>query len=230
VRSLRRGKGSPWSRTLVLLVIASAPASAHRLDEYLQAARIGIDPERIRVELDLTPGASVAPRVLAEIDRDGNGVISREEAGAYAARVTGDVRLDVDGRPLALEPVESQCHIPGRMLEGEGTIALQWTAVVPTLASGSHRLTWRNRHHADIGVYLANALVPSSARVAVMSQQRDIDQKELVIEYQLRGAARTHAGWWLASAGAVALLAAAVWRRWSADSPPRDRGTVPRDS
>ena len=211
-----------WSRTLVrlvvasvLLVIAGAPASAHRLDEYLQAARIGIDPDRVRIELDLTPGSSVAAGLLAEIDRDGNGAISREETSAYAVRVAGDVRLDVDGRRLALEPVESECHLVGRILKGEGTLALQWTAALPALASGSHRLTWRNGHHADIGVYLANALVPASARVAVTSQQRDVDQKELAIEYELRDPARTNASWWLASAGAVALLGGAIWRRRS---------------
>src|SRR5262245_66140217 len=205
---------------LSVLLLAERSASAHRLDEYLQAARIGIDPDRVRIELDLTPGASVAPRVLAEVDRNGDGQISREEASAFAARVAGDVRVDVDGRPLALEPIDAQCHVPGRLLEGEGTLALQWTASVPAVSSGSHRLTWRNGHHADIGVYLANALVPASARVAVTSQRRDVDQTELVIEYELRDPARTNASWWLASIGAVALLAAAVWRRRS--------GAVPR--
>src|SRR5262245_52531648 len=175
-----------WSRALVLLILASSPVSAHRRDEYLQAARIGIEPDRVRIELDLTPGLSVAPSLLAEIDRDGNGAISREETGAYAARVAGDVRLELDGRTLALEPVESECHLVGRILKGEGTLALQWTAALPTLASGGHRLTWRNGHHSDVGVYLANALVPASARVAITSQQRDVDQKELAINYELR--------------------------------------------
>ena len=115
------------SRTKVLLhmvwlvVLASAPASAHRLDEYLQAARIGIDPDRVRIELDLTPGVSMAPRILSEIDRDHDGAVSREEARAYEALLTGDIRVDVDGRPLALEPVESQCHLVGQVLKGEGT-------------------------------------------------------------------------------------------------------------
>ena len=41
---------------VLVLVAVAGPVSAHRLDEYLQAARIGIDPERVQIELDLTPG------------------------------------------------------------------------------------------------------------------------------------------------------------------------------
>ena len=207
-----------WAVAVAVLV---APVSAHRLDEYLQAARIGIDPDRVRVELDLTPGVSVAPRVLAEIDRDGDSALSREEVSAYAARVAGEIRLDVDGHPLALEPVESQCHLTGQVLKGEGTLALQWTAALPALPPGTHHMTWRNGHHSDIGVYLANALVPASARVAVTAQRRDVDQRELNIDYELGDAAQTNARWWLASAGAVVLVVAAAWRG--------ALGTVPRD-
>ena len=31
-------------------------AGAHRIDEYLQAARLAITPDRITLEMDLTPG------------------------------------------------------------------------------------------------------------------------------------------------------------------------------
>jgi len=197
-----------------VLVAVAEPVSAHRLDEYLQASRIGIDPDRVRIELDLTPGVSVAPRILAEIDRDHDGAVSREEARAYEARVTSDIRLDVDGRPLALEPVESQSHLAGQLLTGEGTLSVQWAAEVPALGPGTHRLRYRNGHRPDIGVYLANALVPASTRVAVTAQRRDVDQRELVIEYELRDPAHASAGWWLAAAaGGVALVAGAVWRR-----------------
>jgi hypothetical protein len=222
--------GALTSRTKVLLhfvlvlILANVPLSAHRLDEYLQAARIGIDPDRVRIELDLTPGVSVAPRILAEIDRDHDGAVSREEALAYEALVTGDIRLDVDGRPLALEPVEGQCHLVGQMLKGEGTLSVQWAAEVPALGPGRHRLRYRNGHHPDIGVYLANALVPASTRVAVTAQVRDVDQKELVIEYELGDPAHASVTWWLAALASGAALFAGVWRR-----SHREPGTVPRD-
>jgi hypothetical protein len=49
-------------------------------------------------------------------------------------------------------------------------------------------LWFRNRHHRDRGVYLANALVPETYRVAVTAQRRDADQTELTIDYFLRAA------------------------------------------
>src|SRR5262245_11071249 len=71
-------------------------AEAHRLDEYLQATRISIEPGRIAVEMNLTPGAAVAKDVIATIDRDGNGEISATEGAAYASDVLHSVSLNVD--------------------------------------------------------------------------------------------------------------------------------------
>ena len=50
---------------LALTIAAGAAThlSAHRLDEYLQAARLGIDPDRVELQLDLTPGAAVPARI-----------------------------------------------------------------------------------------------------------------------------------------------------------------------
>ena len=54
---------------LVLAAIAAVPASAHRRDEYLQAARIAIEPGRVLASLVLTPGIAIANGLLGEIDR-----------------------------------------------------------------------------------------------------------------------------------------------------------------
>jgi hypothetical protein len=43
-----------WSCVVVGWLWAAAPASAHRLDEYLQATRIGVSQGRIDLEIDLT--------------------------------------------------------------------------------------------------------------------------------------------------------------------------------
>ncbi|HXI29434.1 MAG TPA: hypothetical protein VNG89_13440, partial [Vicinamibacterales bacterium] len=50
-----------------------ARVSAHRRDEYLQAARLAIDPGRVQIELDLTPGIALAEAILADIDRNRDG-------------------------------------------------------------------------------------------------------------------------------------------------------------
>jgi len=182
VRSLRA------SRCVAAALVAAAvtPLSAHRLDDYLQAARIGIDPDRVQIELDLTPGVDVARTVLTEIDRNRNRAVDADEAQAFAARIARDLRLELDGRPLVLHEISRSFPAVDDVLKGEGTIQLLWTARVPGLAPGTHRLVYRNDHHADIGVYLANALVPASPRIAVTAQRRDVDQHQIAIEYELR--------------------------------------------
>jgi len=213
-------RNSWGSNALTALVVGAAtlaetPALAHRRDEYLQAARIAIDQQRVQIDLDLTPGIAVASRVLDEIDRDRNGVVSDSEARAYATRVIDDIRVDVDGEALPLSLSATRVPTVDSVLRGEGTIQFQLTAAVRPLAAGDHRLSYRNAHHQDIGAYLANTLVPATDRVMVLTQHRDVAQRELVVEYVLRDRLMAHVSpWTVAIAGlAFMLLAAELWRR-----------------
>lgn len=195
---------------IVLAALASAPVFAHRLDEYLQASRIAVEPDCVELELDLTPGVSVTPRVLAEIDRDGNGWIDSQEARVYAARVSSEIRVDLDGRTLPLQLTNREYPTIDAMRQGEGAIRLQWTAATPRLAAGSHRLTYRNVHRADIGVYLVNALVPASHRVTIRGQRRDVDQRELVVEYELAADRSDPVAWWIPTGALGAFVIAGL--------------------
>jgi len=188
--------------------------SAHRLDEYLQAARLGIDPDRVELSLDLTAGIAVAEVVLSEIDRDKNGMISAAEARAYADRVLSAIALDVDGIPLRIELVESTFPAFDTVRSGAGTTRIQAVAKMPRLDDGLHHLRYRNAYRSDIGVYLANALVPASDRVTVSAQRRDIDQRNLVIDYRLSGqpAPPARRGLSVGVAGALILIANVWWR------------------
>jgi hypothetical protein len=202
------------ARTLLLVLMAGVWTSAHRRDEYLQAARLAIEPDRVQVELDLTPGIAVAEAVLAEIDRDANGSISVAEARAYSARVLSAIALDIDGMPLGLELVDTALPALDAVLKGEGTTRIQAVASMPRLADGLHHLRYRNAYRPDIGVYLANALVPASDRVAIAAQRRDVDQRDLVIDYTLRARPLTsaHRGLSIALTGALVLIANVWWR------------------
>ncbi|PYR57550.1 MAG: hypothetical protein DMF85_13370 [Acidobacteria bacterium] len=71
---------------------------------------------------------------------------------------------------------------------------------------GSHQLLFRNSHHPDRSVYLANALVPDSDEVAVTAQRRDGDQTELTIDYVLRAASGTSTTAWLLGGIAAAMV------------------------
>jgi hypothetical protein len=199
---------------MVLVATAHASLSAHRLDEYLQAARIGIDTDRVRIELDLTPGIAVADRVMSAIDRDRSGTISADEADAYAGAVRSAMTLEIDGRSLPLEIVNRQFPSSESVMKGEGTVRLELAATTPALASGAHRLLFRNAHRPDIGVYLANALVPSSPHVTLSVQRRDINQRELSVDFVLAGTSAEWLNrWTLVNAGGLIVVAAALWWR-----------------
>jgi nickel/cobalt exporter len=174
---------------LLSVCILRLTASAHVLDQYLQVARIAIEPDGARVELRLTPGVQVAQQIFALIDVDGDGQISSAEEQAYARRVLQDIALEVDRRrtPLVLTGVQ----FPSRreMNEGIGSIRLDLAAEVVLSSEGEHQLSFRNDHLPELGVYLANALVPSTEAIKISGQQRDESQHGLQINFLMTTAA-----------------------------------------
>jgi hypothetical protein len=223
VRNSSRSSGI-GALALLLVLMSGSSTSAHRRDEYLQAARLALDPDRVQLALDLTPGIAVAEAILADIDLDANRSISAAEARAYSERVLSAVALDVDGMPLAVELVDSVFPAVDIALNGEGAIRIHAVAATARLADGRHRLRFRNTHRPDIAVYLANALVPASDRVTVTAQRRDVLQRELIIDYTLRAdpATRTRRGLSLGVCGALILIANVWWRRSRQPQAPRE--------
>lgn len=199
---------------LAVVIGSAIDLSAHRRDEYLQAARLAIQPGRVELQLDLTPGIAVAETIIAEIDRDRDGLLSSDEQQAYVGRVLSGIALDVDGQAVHAQPVESTFPTLDALRRGEGTIALRVSAVLPALDAGEHHLSYRNGYRGELAVYLANALVPESPRVAITDQRRDRDQRDLTIDYVLRPERRRAvfaAGGWLA----VGVGVMPVWWRFT---------------
>jgi hypothetical protein len=211
---LRAGDRRAWLIALLTMAIAGSGVSAHRLDEYLQAARIAIEPDRADVELDLTPGIAVAEGVIAGIDRDGDGSLSAAEQRAYVARVLGAVAVDLDGRALGVQPINAAFPEPDALRRGDAAIRLQARAVLPPLAAGRHQLRFRNANDRDVGVYLANALVPVSDRIGVTAQRRDRGQTELTIDFVAAAPATSMSGWLLCGVAGLLALAWFVTRWW----------------
>jgi len=198
---------------MVLVIAGAAAVSAHRRDEYLQAARLGIEPGRVQIELDLTPGISLAETILADIDRDRDGSLSAGEQQAYGRLVLGALTLEADGTPVRAQLGAASFPEVEAMRRGEGIIRLHLAAPLPPQSGGVHHLLFRNRHHPDRSVYLANALVPESDRVAVTAQRRDGEQTELTIEYLVRAApARPSSAWLLGGIAAATALSALLIR------------------
>jgi len=168
---------------LALTLLTGTEASAHRTEDYLQAARIGIEPDGVRITLDVTPGIAVADSFLAALDQNRDGRLSTDEQRGYADQVLRDLQVAIDGHRLAPQVMSSSFPEPSAMRRGEGTLRLSFQAALPEVSAGGHQLLFRNAHLSGHSAYLANALVPESARVAVTAQRRDRDQSELTIEY-----------------------------------------------
>ncbi len=181
-----------------------APAGAHRLDEYLQATRLSIDVERVRLEIDLTAGVAVAPEVFASIDANRDGQISDAEGDAYARQMLRSVVLSVDGRPAPVTLIEIRFPQFREMSLGVGTIQVRAAANVSATGAGRHQISYLNTHRSEGSVYLVNALVPADPRIQIAGQQRDPAQHRLTLDYTVRADAS-----WARTGSLLAALAMA---------------------
>jgi hypothetical protein len=174
-------------RPLLLLALLVLPSTlfAHRLDEYLQATLAVIEPGSIRLLINLTPGVAVAEQVLAGIDRNSDGMISKKEFASYAGLLKRDlvVRLDEGNTELTL--TGSNLPEPAELRAGLGIIQMEFSMKPSARASGPHRLTLENRHLPKVSVYLFNAAKPKSASVQITRQKRNNNQSVGEIEFTL---------------------------------------------
>jgi hypothetical protein len=208
-------------------------ASAHRLDEYLQATLIGVTRDGTEVEIQLTPGVAMLPVLMAVIDQDRDGRISPGEERAYVGRVAREVELRVDGVPAPLSLIESKFPTIEAMREGLGTIRMK----LRTGRSG-HALRFENRHLPQVSAYLVNCLAAPSDGLVVRRQERDEAQRSIAFEYSFgaggepgpRAAWITLGPFWPAAVGMllVGRMVVLIYRakhttREHPNSPPRVR-------
>jgi len=207
---------------LLSMLVSGAPASAHRLDEYLQATTISVEEGRIRAQLRLTPGVAVFPRVRALLDTNADGVLSAGEQRTYAEAVLRDVSITLDGERLRPTLVSWKYAPRAEMKEGRGEIQLDFN-VEAKRSQRNHRLSFENHHQSQIAVYLVNCLVPSTPNLQVTGQQRNYQQSVYQLDYMDLASAASPSGSaphsgrhaWLAAAGLLLLLPLA-WGFWHA--------------
>ncbi|HUR47331.1 MAG TPA: hypothetical protein VMZ27_15725 [Candidatus Saccharimonadales bacterium] len=168
---------------LCALIALPSVVFGHRLDEYLQATIVAIEPGNIRLQINLTPGVAVAERVLSRIDRDHDGLISTKEAAAYAESIKRDLTVRLDGRKLKLKLAESDFPPPAELRSGSGIIQLEYTATPGSFGTGRHSLAIENRHFLALSVYLVNAGLPKSSNIRVTRQKRSETQDTVEIEF-----------------------------------------------
>jgi hypothetical protein len=184
-----------FAATAAFLVAMSASPAAHRLDEYLQAARLSYSRTRIALELDLTPGANVAAGVIALIDCDGDGNISPLEAESYGRIVLTDLVLELDDRAVPMTLVRIEVPSLDELRYGVGAIQLRATGTVEDGVSRRPQLHFRNNHQPGSSVYLVNALMPDDNDVSVVGQTRDARQQDVRIDYLLGSTWPAHLYW-----------------------------------
>ena len=174
----------------------------HQLDEYLQATRVSIARDRVTLDIDLTPGVTIAPAIVETLDANADNIIGPSEAGAYGRAVLSDVVVTFDGHPVVMALAQIEVPTIDEMRHGMGTIHLRATGSVEARA-GRHRLDVVNGHRRDTSVYLVNALVPDDGGVDIVSQSRDAHQREFHLEAAVRPRWATllwfamgGGGWW----------------------------------
>ena len=211
---------------MALIVIGATNVSAHRRDEYLQAARLAVAPGRVELQLDLTPGIAIADAVIDRIDRDGDGVLSAQERGDYVSVVMAAIDMRLDGGAVAIPAPAVQFPDVEALQRGEGTIRLSSIVTLPRIQDGAHALTFRNAHQPDASVYLANALVPDGDRISIEAQRRDPDQRELTIHYVVDARTPVSMQIWIAICIAGTALVALLLRGSPVTIRPRVRSSV----
>jgi polyphosphate kinase len=168
----------PW----IFLMLVAWPSAAHRLDEYLQAMLVVIEPRGIRLQINLTPGVEVADQVLARIDRDHDGAISADDAAAYAESLKRDLNVRLDRHNVGLKLIAYEFAEPGDLRTGLHIIQVEF-ATTCDFDAGLHKLIVENSHAPTASAYLFNAAKPNSRSVQVTSQNRNIDQSVGEIEF-----------------------------------------------
>jgi hypothetical protein len=171
----------------LLLGLLALPSTifAHRLDEYLQATLVTIDPGGVRLQINLTPGVAVAEKVLTLVDHNHDGVISTNEAEAYSELLKRDLFVRLDRRKLALKLSASNFPPPTELRTGWGIMQVEFCSTAGPLAAGVHRLTVKNRHLPGLSVYLFNAAQPKSGSIQITGQKRNQSQSSGEIEFTI---------------------------------------------
>lgn len=142
-----------------------------------------IEPDRVRLQINLTPGVAVADQVLALIDNDRNGVISTNEAAAYCGSLKRDLTVRLDQRDLRLKVTAS--YFPGcdELRTGWGFVQVEFSAAAGRLTSGAHTLSIENRHMPSNSAYLVNAAQPATGAIQITKQIRNENQSAGEIQF-----------------------------------------------
>ena len=170
------------------VLLVGKTASAHRIDEYLQATILSLEENRVHASMRLIPGVLISRSVIAAIDSNGDGVFSDSEEQAYAQRVLNDLSITMDGQVVQPKLVSWSFPLPAQMREGLGEIHIEYTADLPQVGP-DRSLILANHHLSSTSVYLMNAVVPEDRDIHILAQKRNEQQTVYELDYQQTSAA-----------------------------------------
>jgi hypothetical protein len=188
VETMKQPHSALVCRVGLLLGLLLLPlfARAHRLDEYLQATLVTIEPGEVRLQINLTPGVEVADKVLALVDRNHDGVFSTNESSAYCELLKRDLSVYLDGHKITFKLTGFSFPALTELWTGWGIMQVEFSVSFGPLTAGPHKLEVKNRHLPRLSVYLFNAAQPSSSLVQLTRQKRNKNQSTGEIEFTIQ--------------------------------------------
>ena len=119
------------------------------------------------------------------IDRNHDGVISTNEATAYAELLKRDLVVRLDERDVDLKVTSSNFPEVDELKSGWGIIQIEVYEIHSgSLVVGSHKLALENHHLNAVSEYLFNAALPKSEFIRnIASQKRNDSQSMGTIEF-----------------------------------------------
>ncbi|OAJ67199.1 hypothetical protein [Gluconobacter cerinus] len=159
-------------------------ASAHRLDEYLQATTIDLARNHIALHLHLVPGVDVAKSVIQELDTNHDGTFSLFEERSYVSQIIHRLSVFLNGeqQPITLN---TATFPPLKDIQGgTGVVDLQLTIItVPQI--GFNHLIYINRGSGPETAWLVNCLLPSDPTFHILQQKRSPNQSDYQLDFQI---------------------------------------------
>jgi hypothetical protein len=168
---------------IAFVLLLGKTASAHRIDEYLQATILSVEANRVQASMRLIPGMLVSSSVIAAIDSNRDGVFSEGEERAYAQRVLGDLSITIDAKNARPQLISWSFPQPAEMRNGLGEIHIGYTVDLP--CGGTNRALILTNHHLNYtSVYLMNVMVPQDRNIHILAQKRNEQQSVYELDYQ----------------------------------------------
>lgn len=167
----------------VALVLAG-PAHAHRTTGLLQASLVDVLPSQVGVEVTLTPGIDIAPKIFALLDMNGDGVVSEIESAVWSEIFMAGQSVAVDGKLLPLTVQSVRTSPLAEMTNGHAEIVVNFTADLGELTRGPHTIVCANHYEPIPSAYQVNGLVPKAPSVRITSHCRDEGQNELTLKVE----------------------------------------------